>query len=193
MITTNDTSQFGKATQFKKLHEREGLFVIPNAWDAGSAKILESLGFEAVATTSAGLAFSLAKPDAERAIGRAENLLNANAIASATILPVSVDLENGYGDEPEVCAETILLAAKNGLVGCTLEDATGLDNKPIYDFDLSVERIKAAVKAARSLAFPFMLTARAENYLYGRPDLKDTLKRLMAFADAGADVLYGPD
>jgi 2-methylisocitrate lyase-like PEP mutase family enzyme len=153
---------------------------------------LESLGFEAVATTSAGLAFSLAKPDAERAISRAENLLNANAIASATILPVSVDLENGYGDEPEVCAETILLAAKNGLVGCTLEDATGLDNKPIYDFDLSVERIKAAVKAARSLAFPFMLTARAENYLYGRPDLKDTLKRLIAFADAGADVLYAP-
>ncbi|HLK30898.1 MAG TPA: isocitrate lyase/phosphoenolpyruvate mutase family protein [Puia sp.] len=181
-----------KAEQFKKLHDRDGLFVIPNAWDAGSAKILESLGFEAVATTSAGLAFSLAKPDAERALTREENLQNAQTIANAIILPASVDLENGYGDDPEICAETILLAAKNGLVGCTLEDATGFHDHPIYDFELSVERIKAASKAASSLPFPFMLTARAENYLYGKPDLNDTVKRLVAFAEAGADVLYAP-
>jgi 2-methylisocitrate lyase-like PEP mutase family enzyme len=192
MITSTDISQIGKAVQFRQLHEREKLFIIPNAWDAGSAKILENLGFEAVATTSAGLAFSLAKPDAAKIVTREENLANANAIATATVLPVSVDLENGYGDDPESCAETILLAAKNGLVGCTLEDATGLDSNPIYDFDLSVERIKAAAKAARSVAFPFMLTARAENYLYRKPDLKDTVKRLVAFADAGADVLYAP-
>ncbi len=187
-----DKSQIEKALRFKNLHERDRLFIIPNAWDAGSSKILENLGFEAVATTSAGLAFSLAKPDAARSVTRDENLTNANAIAAATFLPVSVDLENGYGDDPETCAETILLAAKNGLVGCTLEDATGLDNNPIYDFDLSVARIKAAVKAARSLPFPFMLTARAENYLYGKLDLKDTVRRLEAFADAGADVLYAP-
>jgi len=184
--------QIEKALAFKNLHEREGLFIIPNAWDAGSAKILESLGFEAVATTSAGLAFSLAKPDATRAVTRDENLANANAIAAATFLPASVDLENGYSDDPESCAESILLAAENGLVGCTLEDATGLDDNPIYDFDLSVARIKAAAKAAHSLPFPFMLTARAENYLYGKQDLKDTVRRLKAYADAGADVLYAP-
>jgi 2-methylisocitrate lyase-like PEP mutase family enzyme len=189
-ITTEE--QMRKAWHFKKLHQRKELFVIPNAWDAGSAKILENMGFEAVATTSAGLAFSLAKPDASRSVTREENLANAHAIAAAIFLPVSGDLENGYGDDPETCAETILLAAKNGLVGCTLEDATGIHNKPIYDFDVSVERIKAAVKVAGSLPFPFMLTARAENYLYGNPDMKDTVKRLVAFADAGADVLYAP-
>jgi len=181
-----------KATQFKNLHEREGVFIIPNAWDAGSAKILESLGFESVATTSAGLAFSLAKADAQKAVSREECLANAHSIAQATDLPVSADLENGYGDDPETCAETILLAAKNGLVGCTLEDATGISDQPIYSFELAVERVKAAADTARSLPFPFMLTARCENYLYGRPDLKDTVRRLVSFAEAGADLLYAP-
>jgi 2-methylisocitrate lyase-like PEP mutase family enzyme len=192
MNETPIVTQEEKAAYFKQLHEHKGIFIIPNAWDAGSAKILERLGFAAVATTSAGLAFSLAKPDAARAISREENLANAKSIAEATTLPVSADLENGYGDDPETCAETILLAAKQGLVGCTLEDATGISADPIYDFDLSVKRVAAAAKAAKSLDFPFMLTARAENYLYGNPDIKDTIRRLEAFADAGADVLYAP-
>ncbi|MBS1666191.1 MAG: isocitrate lyase/phosphoenolpyruvate mutase family protein [Bacteroidetes bacterium] len=186
------SAQYIKAVQFKNLHKREGVFIIPNAWDAGSAKILESLGFEAVATTSAGLAFSLAKADARKAVSREECLANAHSISQATHLPVSADLENGYGDDPETCAETILLAAKNDLVGCTLEDATGISDQPIYSFELAVERVKAAADAARSLPFPFMLTARCENYLYGRPDLKDTVRRLVSFAEAGADLLYAP-
>lgn len=165
---------------------------MPNPWDAGSARILESLGFEALATTSAGLAFSLGKPDGEGAVTREETLENARAIIAATNLPVSADLENGYGDDPETCAETIMLAAQAGLVGGSIEDATGRPEEPIYPFDLSVARIKAAVKAARSLPFPFTLTARAENLIYGRIDLKDTIRRLEAFADAGADVLYAP-
>lgn len=185
-------TQEEKAEYFKSLHERSGIFVIANAWDAGSAKILERLGFAAVATTSAGLAFSLAKPDGARALSRDEALANAKSIVDATTLPVSADLENGYGDDAATCAETILLAAKIGLTGCTLEDATGIESDPIYDFELAVERVKGAVKAARSLPFPFMLTARAENYLYGKPDLKDTVRRLKAFADAGANVLYAP-
>jgi len=192
MVGSHQSSQQEKAEYFKQLHEHKGIFIIPNAWDAGSAKILERLGFAAVATTSAGLAFSLAKPDAMRAITREENFANAKSIVDATTLPVSADLENGYGDDPEICAETILLAAQQDLVGCTLEDATGISNDPIYDFDLSVKRVAAAAKAAKSLDFPFMLTARAENYLYGKPDLKDTIKRLEAFAAAGADVLYAP-
>jgi 2-methylisocitrate lyase-like PEP mutase family enzyme len=192
METSVDNLQLAKAEVFKALHERPGIFVVPNPWDVGTAKILASLGFEALATTSAGLAFSLGKPDGEGAVTREETLANANAIISATNLPVSADLENGYGNDPETCAETILLAAKAGLVGGSIEDATGLPDDPIYPFDLSVERIKAAVKAARSLPFPFTLTARAENLLYGRHDLKDTIRRLEAFADAGADVLYAP-
>jgi 2-methylisocitrate lyase-like PEP mutase family enzyme len=181
-----------KAAIFKKLHERAGIFVIPNPWDAGSAKLLASIGFEALATTSAGLAFSLGKPDGEGAITREETLKNAREIIAATDLPVSADLENGYGDAPEDCAETILLAADAGLAGGSIEDTTGRPEDPIYPFDLAVERVKAAVKAARSLPFPFTLTARAENLIYGRPDLADTIRRLEAFADAGADVLYAP-
>lgn len=192
METRSTNSQQSKAEAFKKLHERPGIFVVPNPWDAGSAKLLASLGFEALATTSAGLAFSLGKPDGTGAVTREETLANASAILSATTLPVSADLENGYGDDPETCAKTILLAAKAGLVGGSIEDATGHTKDPIYPFDLSVERIKAAVKAARSLPFPFTLTARAENLIYGRPDLKDTIRRLEAFADAGADVLFAP-
>jgi 2-methylisocitrate lyase-like PEP mutase family enzyme len=182
--------QMTRAETFKSLHERPGIFAIPNPWDVGSAKLLASLGFEAVATTSAGFAFSLGKSDG--AVSRDEALGHSRAIVEATSLPVSADLENGFGDEPETCAETILLAAKTGLVGASIEDATGRIEDPIYPFDLSVERVKAAVRAARSLPFPFMLTARAENFLHGRPDLKDTIRRLEAFADAGADVLYAP-
>jgi len=192
MTSFADSAQNLKAQAFKMLHERQGIFVIPNPWDAGSAKMLAAIGFEALATTSAGLAFSLGKADGKGAVSRDEALENARAIVSASSLPVSADLENGYGDDPKTCAETILLAAAVGLVGGSIEDATGRPEDPIYPFELSVERVKAAVKAARSLPFPFMLTARAENLLHGRPDLEDTIKRLVAFADAGADVLFAP-
>ena len=191
-MKTGNVLQQIKADTFKNLHQRSGIFVIPNPWDAGSAKILAGLGFEALATTSAGLAFSLGKPDGEGSVTREETLANAQAIVSATNLPVAADLENGYGNNPETCAETILLAAKAGLVGGSIEDATGQFEDPIYPFELSVERITAAVRAARSLPFHFTLTARAENLIYGRPDLKDTIRRLEAFADAGADVLFAP-
>lgn len=186
------TAQHTKATALKALHEREGIFVIPNPWDAGSAKLLVHLGFEALATTSAGLAFMLGKPDGEGAVTREETLRNVQDIVTATTLPVSADLENGYGDEPEACAATILQAAKAGLVGGSIEDATGRPDDPIYPFELSVERVRAAAQAAHSLSFPFTFTARAENLIYGRIDLKDTIKRLMAYAEAGADVLFAP-
>jgi len=192
MKSSTDSLQETRAVAFKALHERAGIFVIPNPWDAGSARMLAGLGFEALATTSAGLAFSLGKPDGEGALLREETLANARAIVAATSLPVAADLENGYADEPEGCAETILLAAGAGLSGGSIEDATGRADDPIYPFELSVERVKAAVKAARSLPFPFTLTARAENLIYGRPDLKDTIRRLQAFAEAGADVLFAP-
>ncbi len=181
-----------RAEAFKALHEREGAFVIPNPWDAGSAKMLASLGFEALATTSAGLAFSLGRPDGEGAISREETLLNAQSIVDATALPVAADLENGFADDPEGCAETIRQAAAAGLVGGSIEDATGRADEPIYPFAQAVARIEAAVAAARGLPFPFMLTARAENFLNGRMDLDDTIARLQAFAEAGADVLYAP-
>jgi len=192
MESSANNLQQARAAVFKALHERPGIFILPNPWDAGSAKMLASQGFEALATTSAGLAFSLGKPDGEGALTREENLENARALIAATNLPVAGDLENGYGDDPAVCAETIGLAAAAGLVGGSIEDATGRPGDPIYPFELSVERVRAAVKAARSLPFPFLLTARAENLIYGRPDLKDTIRRLEAFADAGADVLFAP-
>ena len=153
---------------------------------------METLGFEALATTSAGLAYSLGKPDGHASITREETLQNAQSIAAAISLPVSADLENGYGDSPEACAETILLAAKAGLCGGSIEDTTGKPGNPIYPFEQALERVKAAVHAARSISHPFTLTARAENFIHGRPDLNDTLKRLEAFADAGADVLFAP-
>jgi 2-methylisocitrate lyase-like PEP mutase family enzyme len=187
-----DNAQQQKATAFKNLHARAGIFVAPNPWDAGSAKMLGALGFEALATTSAGLAFMLGKPDGEGKITREEALANAKDIADAVNLPVSGDLENGYGDEPEACAQTVLMAAAAGLVGCSIEDNTGNPDDPIYPFELAVRRIKAAVAAARSLPFHFTLTARAENLIYGRMDMKDTMRRLEAFADAGADVLFAP-
>lgn len=184
-------SQREKAELFSILHKGEGLFVIPNPWDAGSAKILAALGFKALATTSAGLAFSLGKADAIAAVTRDEALQNARAIVDAVDLPVYADLENGYGLEPAICAETILLAADAGLVGGSIEDSTGDVADPILPFDLAVERIKAAVEAARSLPFKFMLAARSENLMYGRP-LDDTIRRLQAFAEAGADLLFAP-
>lgn len=184
------TSQLQKAHAFQRLHAGPGIFVIPNPWDAGSARLLGHLGFAALATTSAGLAFSLARPDG--AAGRAETLANARAIVAASDLPVSADLENGFGDAPETVAETIRLAAEAGLVGGSIEDATGRSAEPIYGFEAAVARVAAAAAAARSLDFPFTLTARAEGYLHGRPDLDETIRRLRAFADAGADVVYAP-
>lgn len=185
-------TQAEKATRFQALHNRPGAFVIPNPWDAGTARILTSLGFEALTTTSAGLAFTLGRHDGDGSVSRDEALANAKAIVDATDLPVAADLENGYGHSPEVAAETIRLAGKVGLVGGSIEDATGDPRRPIYDFQAAVERVAAAVQAARALPFPFQLVARAENYLHGRPDLDDTIRRLEAFEAAGADVLFPP-
>ncbi len=182
-----------RAETFKALHERDRAFVMPNPWDAGSAKMLASLGFEALATTSAGLCVSASGGRMRK--GRCPwktPLVNAASIVQATALPVAADLENGFSDTPEGCAQTILRAAATGIVGGSIEDATGIAAEPIYPFDLSVERVEAAVAAARSLPFPFTLTARAENLLHGRLDLPDTIRRLQAYAEAGADVLYAP-
>ncbi|MBU1329589.1 MAG: isocitrate lyase/phosphoenolpyruvate mutase family protein [Gammaproteobacteria bacterium] len=184
--------QIQRGETFRALHQGDDLLVLPNPWDAGSAKMLAALGYQALATTSAGLAFSLGRRDAEGAVSREETLANARAIIEATPLPVAADLENGYGDTPEQCAETIRLAASIGLVGGSIEDASGQLAAPIYPFELAVERVRAAVEAARDLPFPFTFAARAENFLHGRPDLDDTIKRLVAFAEAGADVLYAP-
>ncbi|MFG0379440.1 oxaloacetate decarboxylase [Pseudomonas sp. zbq_18] len=186
------SAQRERGEAFQRLHQGEGLLILPNPWDAGSAKMLAHLGFQALATTSAGLAFSLGRCDAEGAVSRDEALANARAIVAATPLPVAADLENGYGDSPEVCAETISLAAEIGLVGGSIEDASGRAADPIYPLDLAVARIRAAAEAVRALDVPFTLTARAENFLNGRADLDDTIRRLVAYAEAGADVLYAP-
>jgi 2-methylisocitrate lyase-like PEP mutase family enzyme len=175
---------------FRNLHERSRAFVIPNPWDVGSAKVLAQLGFEALATTSAGFAFSLGKRD--NAVGRDAVMEHARALTSAVDLPISADLENGFGDDADTVAETIRRAAAAGLVGGSIEDSTQRTDEPIYARELAVERIRAAADAARSLAFPFVLTARCENYLVGRVDLKDTIARLQAYQQAGADVLYAP-
>lgn len=182
-----------KGERFRALHDRPGAFVIPNPWDAGTARILTSLGFEALTTTSAGLAFSLGKRDGAGLVTREETLSNARAIADATHLPVAADLENGFGDAPETAAETIRLAGEvAGLAGGSIEDTTGNSRRPIYEFQHAVERVAAAAEAARALPFPFVLVGRAENFLHGRPDLDDTIRRLQAFEAAGADVLYAP-
>ena len=186
------TTQQEKATAFRALHERAGVFIIPNAWDAGSAKLLASLGFEALASTSLGLANALGRVDGEGAVSRGELLANCEQIAQATPLPVSADLENCYAHEPRAAAALIPLAAQAGVVGGSIEDATGDEARPIYDFALAVERVHAAVEAARSLPFAFVLTARADNFMHGRRDLDDTIRRLQAFEKAGADVLYAP-
>ena len=185
-------SQAEKGKQFRKLHAGPGAFIIPNPWDAGTARMLAALGFSALATTSAGLAFSLGRRDGEGLVSRAEMMEHARAIVNASALPVSADLENGFGDDPKTVAETIHLAAEAGLVGGSIEDATGDPRSPIYDPAQAVERVAAGVEAARALSFPFTLTARAENFLHGRTDIDDTIRRLQAFAAAGADVLYAP-
>jgi len=185
-------TQAQKADAFRALHERPGAFIIPNPWDAGTAKLLASLGFEALATTSLGLSNMLGRVDGTMTVSRAEVLENCRAISEATDLPVSADLENCYAHEPRAAAEMIRLAAEAGVVGGSIEDATGDASKPIYDFTLAVERVAAAVETARALPFAFVLTARAENMIQGRLDLDDTIERLQAFETAGADVLYAP-
>lgn len=185
-------SQGEKAKRFRALHDAPKTFVIPNPWDAGTARVLASLGFQALATTSAGFAFSLGRRDGLGLVSRDETLANARTIVEATDLPVAADLENCFGDDPATVAETIRMAAAVGLVGGSVEDATGNPNGPIYCHDHAVARVAAAVAAARSLPFPFVLAARAENFLHGHPDLDDTIRRLRAFAEAGADLLYAP-
>ncbi len=183
-------TQNKKAARFRALHDGPGAFVIPNPWDAGSALILAGLGFPALATSSAASACALGRKDG--GLTRDEAVAHAHLIVDATDLPVSADLENGFGDAPEVVAETIRLAAAVGLVGCTIEDSTGDREHPLYDFQLAVERIAAAAEAARALPFPFLLTARAHNLLYANPSLNETIRRLRAFEEAGADVLFAP-
>lgn len=186
-------SQAEKGRRFRALHERPGAFLIPNPWDAGTARMLTQLGFEALTTTSAGLAFTLGRRDGAGLVTREETLANARAIADATDLPVAADLEDGFGDAAEDAAETIRLAGEvAGMVGGSIEDSTGDPRRPIRDFGHAVERIAAAAEAARALPCPFVLVGRAENFLHGRPDLDDTIRRLQAFERAGADALYAP-
>jgi 2-methylisocitrate lyase-like PEP mutase family enzyme len=184
------TTQKQKAERFRALHERGGAFVIPNPWDAGSARLLAGLGFEALATTSSGFANSLGRADGQ--VTRAEAVGHCRLLSEATELPVSADLENCFADDPADAAATVIAAARAGAVGGSIEDYTGDPANPIYEFPLAVERVRAAAEAARSLDFPFTLTARAENLLHGRHDLDDTVRRLRAFEAAGADVLYAP-
>jgi 2-methylisocitrate lyase-like PEP mutase family enzyme len=195
-------TQADKAKKFRALHKLPatvgapivsagpGAFIIPNPWDAGSARILGGLGFEALATTSAGLAFSLGRRDGMMA--RDEVISHCRAISEATDLPVAADLENCFGDDPNTVAETIRLAGATGIVGGSIEDASGDDRRPIYDHSQALERVAAAAEAAKALPFPFTLTARAENFLHGRANLEDTIRRLQAFAQAGAEVLFAP-
>ncbi|MGZ4813347.1 MAG: isocitrate lyase/PEP mutase family protein [Terriglobales bacterium] len=183
-------TQSEKAARFRVLHDSPGAFVIPNPWDVGSACILAGLGFQALATSSAASASALGRRD--DGLARDEALAHARLIVGARDLPVSADLGNGFGDAPGIVAETIRLAAEVGLVGCTIEDATGNQESPLYDLRLAVERIAAAAEAARALRFPFILTARAHNFLYAAPSLDDTISRLQAFENAGADVLFAP-
>lgn len=184
------STQLQKAERFRALHQGPGAFVMPNPWDGGSACLLAGLGFQALATSSGAAAGTLGRRDG--AISRDEALAAARVIVEATDLPVAADLENGFGDAPEDAAETIRRAAAVGLVGGSIEDATGRADRPLYDFEHAVERVAAAAEAAHGLGFPFTLTARAENYLRGHPDLDDTIRRLQAFEHAGADVLFAP-
>jgi 2-methylisocitrate lyase-like PEP mutase family enzyme len=184
------SDQASRVQRFRALHEQDGTFILPNPWDVGTARILASMGFKALATTSAGLAFSLGVP--EGTVSRNQVLEHCSTMSSATDLPVSADLEKGFGDSPESVAETIRAAAETGLAGCSIEDHTNRRDDPIFAFTLAVERIAAAAQAAHALPHDFVLTARCENFLWGRPDLDDTLRRLQAFEKAGADVLYAP-
>lgn len=183
-------TQAEKGAAFRALHERDHAFIIPNPWDAGTARLLAYLGFEALATTSAGYAFSVGQRD--NTVSREQMMAHVAALASATDLPVSADLENGFGDTPEIVSETFRMAAAAGLTGGSIEDSTQRKEQPIYQKDHAIERVRAAAEAAHSLPFTFTLTARCENYLVGRPDLKDTIERLQAYQEAGADVLYAP-
>lgn len=183
-------TQLEKARTFRTLHQRDHAFVIPNPWDIGTARILAHLGFEALATTSAGYAFSVGQLD--NSVSRDQMMAHLSEIASATDLPVSADLQNGFGDDPETAAETIRLAAAAGVVGGSIEDFSGQDDNPIYDLQHAADRVRAAAETVHALPFPFTLTGRAENYLHGRRDLKDTIARLQAYQEAGADVLYAP-
>ena len=191
MDPTTKAGLQAKGDAFRALHRREGkAFVIPNPWDLGTARLLASLGFEALATTSAGCAFALGVPD--NRIDRDTAIEHVRSLADATPLPVSADLENGFGDDPDTVADTIRRAAAAGAVGGSIEDTNTRNERPQYEFAHAVERVRAAAEAARSLDFPFTLTARAENFLAGNPDLHDTIRRLQAYRDAGADVLYAP-
>ncbi len=183
-------TQTEKAATFGELHAQPGAFIIPNPWDAGTARLLATIGFKALATTSLGLANTLGRADSH--VTRDEVIANCRLIVEATDLPVNADLENGFADEPEAAAEAIRLAAEAGAVGGSIEDYTGNPAKPFYDFDFAVARVRAAVEAAHSLPVPLLLTARAENLIRGRDDLRDTIRRLQAFEEAGADVLYAP-
>lgn len=183
-------SQAEKADKFRALHQGPGAFVIANPFDAGSARILAGLGFAALATSSGGFAGTLGRRDGR--VTREEALEHSRIVAAAVDLPVSADLENGFGHAPAYAAETVRLAAGTGLVGCSIEDATDDKDRPLYEFAEAVARIAAAAEAARSVGFAFTLTARTENFLRGNPSLDDTIRRLQAFADAGADVLMAP-
>ena len=183
-------TQAQKAESFRALHARKQAFIIPNPWDVGTARMLAKLGFEALATTSAGFAFSIGVLDNQ--VGREAMLAHVAEIAAATDLPVSADLENGFGDDPETVAETIRLAAATGIAGGSVEDSIDRPGEKVYELAHAVDRIRAAVEAKRALPFPFTLTARAENFLVGIPDLEDTIRRLQAYQEAGADVLYAP-
>lgn len=187
MITSTKTDQ---GARFRAMHHGDSAFIMPNPWDVGTARILASMGFKALATTSAGMAFALGRPEGRAT--REDVLAHCRMIVAATDLPVSADLEKGFGDSPEAVAETIAAAAETGLAGCSIEDHTNRPEDPIFAFDLALERIQAAVEACRGLDRDFVLTARAENFLWHRPDLDDTIKRLQAFEQAGADVLYAP-
>jgi len=184
-------TQHEKGAAFRALHERKGAFLMPNPWDEGSTRMLAQMGFEALATTSAGFAFSAGRADG--GMNREETLAHAATIAAATDLPVSVDFGDGFGDSPEAAAETIRRAGGTGIVGGSIEDVPSQgESRAPYEIQRAAERVRAAVEAARRLPFPFALTARAENYTVGRPDVRDTIARLQAFQDAGADVLYAP-
>ena len=183
-------TQSEKGRTFRALHQRDHAFIIPNPWDIGTARILAHLGFEALATTSAGYAFSVGQLD--NSVDRDRMMQHISDLAAATDLPVSTDLQNGWGDDPESAAETIRLAAKAGAVGGSIEDATGRADDPIYGLQHAADRVRAAAEMVHMLPCPFTLTGRAENYLHGRPDIKDTIARLQAYQEAGADVLYAP-
>jgi 2-methylisocitrate lyase-like PEP mutase family enzyme len=186
------TERAQRGEQFRQLHAGGEILVLPNPWDIGTARLFANLGFQGLATTSAGLAFSLGRRDGDGAVSREETLEHVRTIVDATPLPVTADLENGFGESPEAVAHTVRLAGEIGLAGASIEDATYRPDHPILARELAIERVHAAVEAARALPYPFTLTARSENFIRGRPDLDDTLSRLQAFEAAGADVLYAP-